>query len=39
MTHSIAAVERVEVETKQANDESLEIEDAAGTVTVMRFEA
>jgi hypothetical protein len=39
MTHSIAAVKRVELETKQGIDESLEIEDAAGTVTIMRFEA
>ena len=38
MTHSIAAVKRVELETNQGIDESLEIEDAAGTVTIMRFE-
>lgn len=39
MTHSIAAVKRVELETNQGIDESLEIEDAAGAVTIMRFEA
>lgn len=39
MTHSIAAVKRVELETNQGIDDSLEIEDAAGTVTIMRFEA
>jgi hypothetical protein len=38
MTHSIAAVKRVEVETNQGIDDSLEIEDAAGTVTIMHFE-
>ena len=38
MTHSIAAVKRVELETNQGIDESLEIEDASGTVTIMRFE-
>jgi hypothetical protein len=36
MTHSIAAVKRVELETNQGIDDSLEIEDAAG---IMRFEA
>ena len=39
MTRSIAAVKRVELETNQGIDESLEIEDAAGAVTIMRFEA
>jgi len=39
MTHSIAAVKRVELETNQGIDDSLEIEDAAGNVTIMRFEA
>jgi hypothetical protein len=38
MTHSIAAVKRVELETNEGVDDSLEIEDAAGTVTIMRFE-
>jgi hypothetical protein len=38
MTHSIGAVKRVELETTQGVDDSLEIEDAAGTVTIMRFE-
>ena len=38
MTHSIAAVKRVELETNQGIDESLEIEDATGAVTIMRFE-
>ena len=37
MTHAIANVKRVEVETNQGIDESLEIEDAAGTVTIMHF--
>ena len=39
MTHSIAAVKRVELETNQGVDDSLEIEDVAGTVTIMRFGA
>ena len=39
MTRSIAAVKRVELETNEGIDESLEIEDAAGAVTIMRFEA
>jgi len=38
MTHSIGAVKRVELETNQGVDDSLEIEDAEGTVTIMRFE-
>jgi len=37
MTHSIAAVKRVELETNQGVDDSLEIEDTSGTVTIMRF--
>jgi hypothetical protein len=39
MTHSIAEVKRVELETNQGIDKSLEIEDASGAVTIMRFEA
>ena len=39
MTHAIPAVKRVELETNQGIDESLEIEDAAGSVTIMRFES
>ena len=39
MTHSVAAVKRVSLETNEGVDESLEIEDAAGTVTIVRFEA
>ena len=39
MTHSIAAVKRVELETNQGIDKSLVIEDASGAVTIMRFEA
>jgi hypothetical protein len=38
VTHSIAAVKRVELETNRGIYESLEIEDAAGTVTILRFE-
>ena len=38
MTHSIAAVKRVDLETNHGIDESLEIEDAAGAVTIVRFE-
>lgn len=38
MTHLIAGVKRVELETDQGIDESLEIEDAAGAVTIVRFE-
>lgn len=38
MTHSIAAVKRVELETSEGVDDCLEIEDAAGTVTIMHFE-
>ena len=39
MTHSIADVKLVQLETKQGIDKSLEIEDASGAVTIMRFEA
>ena len=39
MTHTIAAVKRVEFETDQGIDESLEIEDAGGALTIMRFES
>jgi hypothetical protein len=39
ITRSIASVKRVELETNQGIDESLEIEDEAGAVTIMRFEA
>ena len=38
MTHSIAAVKRVELETNQGIDDSLEIEDASGAMTIVRFE-
>ena len=39
MTHTIAAVKRVGFETDQGIDESLEIEDAGGALTIMRFES
>lgn len=39
MTHSIAGVKRVALDTNEGIDESLEIEDASGAVTIVRFEA
>ncbi len=39
MTHTVAAVKRVELETTAGRDEALEIEDKEGTVTIMRFES
>jgi hypothetical protein len=39
MTHTVAGVNRVELETTDGGDESLEIEDAEGRVTIMHFES
>jgi len=39
MTHTVAGVKRVEMATANGQDESLEIEDKEGTVTIMRFES
>lgn len=39
MTHSVAGVKRLELETTEGGDGSLEIEDQEGMVTIMRFEA
>lgn len=38
MTHTVAAVKRVELETNDGRDEGLEIEDGEGAITIMRFE-
>jgi hypothetical protein len=38
MTHSVAGVRRMELETTDGCDEALEIEDGEGKVTIMRFE-
>jgi hypothetical protein len=38
MTHTIADVKRVELETTDGRDQGLEIEDGEGAVTIMRFE-
>lgn len=39
MTHTVAGVKRVELETVDGRDETLEIEDKEGAVTIMRFES
>lgn len=39
MTHTVAGVKRVELDTTGGRDEALEIEDRAGLVTIMRFES
>ena len=38
MTHNIAGVKRLELETTDGRDKALEIEDKEGRVTVMHFE-
>lgn len=38
MTHTVAGVKRVELETTDGRDQGLEIEDRNGAVTIMRFE-
>ena len=38
MTHTVAGVKRVELETTDGRDEGLEIEDGEGAITIMRFE-
>ena len=38
MTHTVAGVRRVELETSDGRDEVLEIEDREGAITIMRFE-
>lgn len=39
MTHSVAGVKRMALETTGGRDEGLEIEDSEGVVTVLRFES
>ena len=39
MTHNVAGVKRLELETTDGRDESLEIEDGEGRVTIMHFES
>ena len=39
MTHTVAGVKRVELNTADGRDEALEIEDKEGAVTIMRFES
>lgn len=39
MTHSVAGVKRLELDTTNGRDESLEIEDGEGRVTIMHFES
>ena len=39
MTHTVADVKRVELDTADGRDEALEIEDKEGEVTIMRFES
>ena len=39
MTHSVAGVKRVELETTDERDAALEIEDRDGRVTIMHFES
>jgi len=38
MTHNVTGVRRVEFESLDGRDEGLEIEDASGAVTILRFE-
>ena len=38
MTHSVAAVKRLELETSDGLDKALEIEDGEGKITIMHFE-
>ena len=38
MTHTVAGVKRVELESTDGRDEGMEIEDAEGAITIMRFE-
>lgn len=38
MTHTVAGVKRVELETTDGRDEGLELEDREGAITLMRFE-
>lgn len=39
MTHTVASVKRLALETSDGSDRSLEIEDGEGKVTVMHFES
>ena len=39
MTHTIAGVKRLELETTDGRDAALEIEDAEGKVTILHFES
>jgi hypothetical protein len=39
MTHTVAGVKRLELETTDDRDVTLEIEDAKGRVTIMHFES
>ena len=39
MTHTVAGVQRVELETTDGRDKALEIEDEEGRVTIMHFES
>lgn len=39
MTHTVTGVRRLALETVDGRDESLEIEDKEGAVTIMRFES
>src|SRR5687767_9891389 len=39
MTHSVAGVKRIKLDTNGGRDLGLEIEDREGTVTIMRFES
>ena len=39
MTHTVAGVKRVELETTDGRDEALEIEDREGAISIMRFES
>ena len=39
MTHSIAGVKRIALNTSDNQDEGLEIEDAEGSITILHFES
>ena len=39
MTHNVAGVKRLELETTDGRDKALELEDEEGRITIMRFES
>ena len=39
MTHNVAGVSRIDLETVEGRDHSLKLEDSKGAVTILRFES